>query len=72
MKKAVFWTKDWFLGRAVAIVLFLLAGSNLVQSFERRTYDIGVRAAERAPCDDRIALIVIDDAASKSTRASER
>jgi serine/threonine-protein kinase len=61
VKKAGFWTKDWFLGLAVAIVLFFLAGSDLLQSLERRAYDMGVRATERVP-SERIAVIAIDDA----------
>ena len=35
MKKAGFWTKDWFLGLAVAIAPFLLAGSDRFQSLDR-------------------------------------
>ena len=61
MKKAGFWTKDWFLGLAVAIVLFFLGGSDLIQSLERLAYDMGVRATDRAP-SDRISVIAIDDA----------
>ena len=60
MKTAAFWTKDWFLGLAVAIVLFLFAGSDLIQSLERKAYDMGVRATDRTP-SDRIAVIAIDD-----------
>ena len=62
MTKAGFWTKDWFLGLAVAIVLVLFAGSELVQSLERKAYDLAVRAADRGAPSDRIALIAIDDA----------
>jgi len=61
VKTAGFWTKDWFLGLAVAIVLFLFAGSELIQSLERKAYDMGVRATDRTP-SDRIAVIAIDDA----------
>ena len=68
MKKAGFWTKDWFLGLAVAIVLFLFAVvpetgliKDLVQSLEHKAYDMGVRATDRAP-SDRISVIAIDDA----------
>ena len=61
MRKAGFWTKDWLLGLAVAIVLFLLGGSDLIQSLERKAYDMGVRATDRAP-SDRISVIAIDDA----------
>jgi serine/threonine-protein kinase len=61
VKKAGFWTKDWFLGLAVAIVLFLFGGSDLIQSLERKAYDMGVRATDRTP-SDRISVIAIDDA----------
>ena len=61
MKTAGFWTNDWFLGLAVAIGLVLFAGSDLIQSLERKAYDMGVRATDRAP-SDRIAVIAIDDA----------
>ena len=61
MKTAGFWTKDWFLGLAVAIALSLFAGSDLIQSLERKAYDMGMRATDRTP-SDRIAVIAIDDA----------
>jgi len=35
VKKAGFWTKDWFPGLAVAIVLSLFARSDLVRSLGR-------------------------------------
>jgi hypothetical protein len=60
VKTAGFWTKDWFLGLAVAIVLFLFAGSDLIQSLERKAYDMGVRATDRTP-SDRIAVIATPD-----------
>jgi CHASE2 domain-containing sensor protein len=63
VKTAGFWKKDWFLGLAVAIVLFLVAvpgGSRLIQSLERAAYDMGVRATDRTP-SDRIAIIAIDE-----------
>jgi serine/threonine-protein kinase len=61
VKTAGFWTKDWLLGLAVAIVLFLFAGSDLIQSLGRKAYDMGVRATDRTP-SDRISVIAIDDA----------
>lgn len=61
MKTAGFWTKDWFLGLAVAIVLAAFAGSDLIQSLERKAYDLGVRATDPTPAD-RIAVVAIDDA----------
>jgi serine/threonine-protein kinase len=61
VSRAAFWKKDWFLGLAVAAVLFLLGPSDLLQSLERKAYDLGVRATERTP-SERIAVIAIDDA----------
>ena len=60
MKKLDFWKSDWFLGVAVAIAMFVAAQGDLVQSLERKAYDMGVRAASRAP-SDKIAVIAIDD-----------
>ncbi len=65
MSKAGFWRRDWFLGLAVAVGLFLLAGSDLLQSLERKAYDMGVRATERTP-SDRIAVIAIDEASLRN------
>jgi eukaryotic-like serine/threonine-protein kinase len=61
VEKGGFWRKDWFLGLAVALVLFFAGGTDLIQSLERKAYDLGVRATDRAP-SDRIAVIAIDDA----------
>jgi len=61
VQKAGFWRKDWFLGLVVALVLAFSGSSDLVQSLERKAYDLGVRATDRAP-SDRIAVIAIDDA----------
>jgi serine/threonine-protein kinase len=52
--------KDWFLGLAVAIVLFPFARSDLIQSLERKACGMDVRATDRTP-SDRIAVIAIDD-----------
>ncbi|HEU0290608.1 MAG TPA: serine/threonine-protein kinase [Burkholderiales bacterium] len=60
MKKLDFWRSDWFLGVAVAIVLLAISGGDLIQSLERKAYDVGVQATSRAP-SDRIAVIAIDD-----------
>jgi serine/threonine-protein kinase len=45
----------------VAVILFLLGGTDLLQSLERKAYDLGVRATDRVP-SERIAVIAIDDA----------
>ncbi len=60
MRKAGFWKADWFLGLIVSAVMLALAGSDLVQSLERKAYDWGIRASSREPLS-RIAVIAIDD-----------
>ena len=60
MKRPAFWQKDWLVGLLVAVVLLLLSGSDLMQSLERKAYDLGVRATSRTP-SDKIAIIAIDD-----------
>jgi len=61
MKKLGFWKADWFLGLIVAVVMLVAARGDLLQSLERKAYDLGVQAASRSP-SDRIAVIAIDDA----------
>ena len=65
MSKAGFWSRDWFLGLAVAAGLSLAAGSDLIQRLENKAYDMGVRATNRA-ASDRIAVIAIDDASLRN------
>jgi CHASE2 domain-containing sensor protein len=60
MNKESFWKKDWLVGLVVAVLLFLSANSDLMQSLERKAYDLGVLATSRAP-SDKIAIIAIDD-----------
>jgi serine/threonine-protein kinase len=60
MKRGSFWQKDWLVGVLVTLVLFVAARSDLMQSLERKAYDLGVRATARTP-SDRIAIIAIDD-----------
>src|SRR3954471_15035719 len=60
MKNLTFWKSDWFLGLVVALVLLIASGGDLIQSLERKAYDVGVRSATRTP-SDRIAIIAIDD-----------
>ena len=59
MTKAGFWKKDWFLGLAVSLALFLAGGSQLIQGLERSAYDWGVRASSRSP-SDKVSVIAID------------
>jgi CHASE2 domain-containing sensor protein len=60
MNKESFWKKDWLVGLGVALLFFLGANSELMQSLERKAYDLGVLATSRAP-SDKIAIIAIDD-----------
>jgi CHASE2 domain-containing sensor protein len=58
--KSGFWKSDWFLGLAVVLLMFFASGSDLLQSLERKAYDMGVQASSRTP-SDKIAVIAIDD-----------
>jgi len=60
IKKVTFLKADWFVGLLVALILLFSANSDLMQSLERKAYDIGVRATSRVP-SDKIAIIAIDD-----------
>ena len=60
MKKLDFWRSDWLLGVVVALVVLVLSGRDLIQSLERKAYDLGVQATSRVP-SDRVAVIAIDD-----------
>ena len=60
MKTKALWQKDWLVGLLVALALLAAAGSDLMQSLERKAYDLGVRATSRLP-SERIAIIAIDD-----------
>jgi serine/threonine-protein kinase len=60
IKKVMFLKADWFVGLLVALIFLFSANSDLMQSLERKAYDIGVRASSRVP-SDKIAIIAIDD-----------
>lgn len=60
MNKWSFWQKDWFVGLLVALVFLFGANTDLIQSLERKAYDLGVLASSRTP-SDKIAVIAIDD-----------
>jgi len=40
--KANFWKSDWFIGVVVTIVVLFAGGGDLLQSLERKAYDLGV------------------------------
>jgi len=61
VKRTDFWKADWFLGLAVSVVVLVAGGGELLQSLERKAYDLGVAATTRPP-SDRIAVIAIDKA----------
>jgi serine/threonine-protein kinase len=60
MKNWLFWKRDWFVGVLVTLFFLLSSNSDLIQSLERKAYDLGVRATTRMP-SDKIAVIAIDD-----------
>ena len=57
--KAGFWKTDWFLGVVVTIIILIVGNGELLQSLERKAYDMGVGMASRTP-SDKIAVIAID------------
>lgn len=60
MTRAGFWKADWLIGLVLAIVMLAVAGTDLIQSLERKAYDMGVRFSSKTPSDE-IAVIAIDD-----------
>ena len=58
--KSGFWKTDWFLGLLVVVFMFFASGSDLLQSLERKAYDMGVQATSRN-ASDKVAVIAIDD-----------
>ncbi|MGE5468654.1 MAG: CHASE2 domain-containing serine/threonine-protein kinase [Ignavibacteria bacterium] len=57
--KANFWKGDWFLGLAVSCAVLVAGNSDLLQSLERKAYDVGVGMVSRQP-SDKVAVIAID------------
>lgn len=60
MKNKLLWKADWLVGLLVALLFLIGAKSDLMQSLERKAYDMGVRASSRTP-SDRVAVIAIDE-----------
>lgn len=54
-----FWKTDWFIGVVVSLVMLFAGGGELLQSLERKAYDLGVGAITRDP-SNKIAVIAID------------
>ncbi len=60
IKKISIWKADWFIGLLIVLFFLFSASSDLMQSLERKAYDLGVLATMRIP-SDKIAVIAIDD-----------
>ncbi|MFZ5502155.1 MAG: CHASE2 domain-containing serine/threonine-protein kinase [Pseudomonadota bacterium] len=60
MNKWLFWRKDWFASLLVVLLFVFVANSDLIQSLERKAYDVAVRASSHAP-SDKVAVIAIDE-----------
>jgi eukaryotic-like serine/threonine-protein kinase len=60
IKKISIWKADWFVGLLVVLFFWFSSGSDLMQSLERKAYDLGVRATSHTP-SDKVAVIAIDD-----------
>ena len=68
MKKAGFWTADWFFGLVIAVVVFGLSiATGFFKVLETKAYDWGVQATSKQP-SDKIAVIAIDDGNDKSEK----
>ncbi|MDP3456790.1 CHASE2 domain-containing serine/threonine-protein kinase [Methyloversatilis sp.] len=57
--KAAVWKTDWFLGVIISLLFLFSTQTDLIQSLERKAYDVGVAATDRSP-SPRIAIIAID------------
>ena len=58
--KGDLWKSDWFFGLVVSLLFLTLFNSDLLDSLDRKAYDMGVRASSKVP-NDKIAIIAIDD-----------
>ncbi|MFN0161148.1 MAG: CHASE2 domain-containing protein, partial [Burkholderiales bacterium] len=58
--KGDFWKSDWFLGVVILILILAFKNGELLQSLERKAYDLGVKASSKEP-NKNIAIIAIDD-----------
>ena len=58
--KISIWKSDWFIGLLIVLFFWLSANSDLIQSLERKAYDLGLLATSRIP-SDKVAVIAIDD-----------
>lgn len=60
INKISIWKADWFIGLLIVFFFWFSANSDLMQSLERKAYDLGLLATSRIP-SDKVAVIAIDD-----------
>lgn len=60
IKKMSIWKADWFVGLLIVLFFWFSANTGLMQSLERKAYDLGLLATSRTP-SDKVAVIAIDD-----------
>ena len=60
IKKLSIWKADWFAGLLVVVFFWFGANSDLMQSLERKAYDLGLLATSRT-ASDKVVVIAIDD-----------
>lgn len=60
IKKISIWRADWFVGLLIALFFWFSASTDLMQSLERKAYDLGMLATARI-ASDKVAVIAIDD-----------
>lgn len=59
MGKTNFLKADWFIGLVVSLSVLVAGNGDLLQSLERKAYDLGVGMTDRMP-SDKVAVIAID------------
>jgi CHASE2 domain-containing sensor protein len=60
-KSGSFWRTDWFAGVAIVLAVVVLdRGTDIIDTMERRFYDVASTSTSRQP-SERIAVIAIDD-----------
>jgi len=60
IKKISIFKTDWFVGLMIVLFFLISANSDLIQSLERKAYDLGLLSSLRIP-SDKVAVIAIDD-----------
>ncbi len=60
MRQTVFWKKYWFLGFVLSLLVLLAASGDLLQSLERKAYDLAMQATTRTPASQ-VAVVAIDE-----------